>query len=178
MWWSPWPSIWHILLVGFAAYVTLVVLLRITGKRTLSKLNAFDLVATIALGSVLASAVTNPDQSWALAVMAMLVLLGAQFVVAQVTTWLPHGRWLVTAAPTLVVRHGEVLQDALRGARLTRGELDQAVRSSGIGSFRDVAAVVLETDGSLSVVPASAVSDASCLAGVPQWQDPGTQANR
>ncbi len=178
MWWSEWPSIWHILLVGSTAYATLVVLLRITGKRTLGKLNAFDLVATIALGSVLASAVTSPEQSWALAVAAMLVLIGAQFIVAQVTTWLPRGRWFVTAEPTLVVRHGEVLQDALRRARLTQGELAQAVRSAGVGSLRDVGAVVLETDGSLSVIPATAVADGSCLVGVTHWSRPRTGGAR
>lgn len=177
MWWSEWPSIWHIVLVGAAAYVSLVMLLRTTGKRTLGKLNAFDLVATIALGSVLATAVTSPDQPWAVAVVGMLVLVGAQFVVAQVTTWLPQGRWFVTAQPTLVVRHGEILNDALHRARLTRGELDQAVRSAGVGSVHDLGAVVLETDGSLSVVPTSAVADGSCLAGVTGWSRKSTNAS-
>lgn len=178
MWWSDWPAIWHVLLVGLAAYATLVLLLRMTGKRTLGKLNAFDLVATIALGSVLASAVTSPDQPWVLAVVAMLVLIGAQFAVAQVTTWLPRGRWFVTAEPTLVVRRGEILQDAMRRARLTRGELDQAVRSSGLGGLHDLGAVVLETDGSLSVVPEAAVADGSCLVGVTGWSRADTDGRR
>ncbi len=95
---------------------------------------------------------------------------------AQVTTWLPRGRWFVTAEPTLVVRHGEILHDALRRARLTRGELDQAVRSAGVGCLHELGAVVLETDGSLSVVPATAVADGSCLVGVTGWSHRSTDA--
>lgn len=169
MWLDEWSVVLRILLVGVAAYVTLVVLLRVSGKRTLGKLNAFDFVATVALGSVLATAVLDPQTTWLAALSAMAVLVGAQFVVARVTTWLPRGRWFVNASPTLVVRQGRVLEDELRRVRLTRGELDQALRSGGQGSVTQVAAVVLEPDGSLSVIPGSALGDASSLRDVTGW---------
>jgi uncharacterized membrane protein YcaP (DUF421 family) len=51
MWFSTWSDLTRILLVGAAAYVTLVVILRTSGKRTLAKLNAFDLVVRVALAS-------------------------------------------------------------------------------------------------------------------------------
>jgi uncharacterized membrane protein YcaP (DUF421 family) len=169
MWLADWSVVVRILLVGSAAYVSLVVLLRVSGKRTLGKLNAFDFVVTVAFGSVLATAVLDPDTAWVSAVSAMAVLVGAQFVVAQVTTWLPRGRWFVNASPTLVVRDGEVLEDQLRRVRLTHGELAQALRAQGQGSVSSVAAVVLEPDGSLSVVPESAVGDGSSLGDVDGW---------
>ena len=169
MWLADWSVILRILLVGVAAYATLVVLLRLSGKRTLGKLNAFDFVATVALGSVLATAVLDPQTSWLAALTAMAVLVGAQFVVARVTTWLPRGRWFVNASPTLVVREGRVLEEELRRVRLTRGELDQALRSGGQGSVTQVAAVVLEPDGSLSVIPRSALGDGSSLLHVTGW---------
>jgi uncharacterized membrane protein YcaP (DUF421 family) len=169
MWLSEWSVVLRILLVGVAAYATLVVLLRVSGKRTLGKLNAFDFVTTVAIGSVLATAVLDPQTTWMAALTAMAVLVGAQFVVAQVTTWLPRGRWFVNASPTLVVRDGQVLDEQLRQVRLTRGELDQAVRAAGQGSLALVAAVVLEPDGSLSVVPSSALGDGSSLRDVTGW---------
>lgn len=169
MWLADWSVILRILLVGVAAWATLVVLLRVSGKRTLGKLSAFDFVTTVAIGSVLATAVIDPQTTWLAALTAMAVLVGAQFVVAQVTTWLPRGRWFVNASPALVVRQGRVLEEELRRVRLTRGELDQALRSGGQGSVTQVAAVVLEPDGSLSVIPRSALGDGSSLLDVTGW---------
>lgn len=61
MWFDSWSAVLRIVLVGAASYVALVVLLRLGGKRILAKLNAFDLVVTVALGSMLASAVLSKD---------------------------------------------------------------------------------------------------------------------
>lgn len=170
MWFDSWLAVLRIVLVGAASYVSLVLLLRFMGKRVLAKLNAFDLVVTVALGSMLASAVLSQDIRYVDAVTGMLLLIGAQWLVARVTTWLPSGRWFVNAEPTLVVRHGEVLESALARVRLTRGEVLQAVRSSGHGGLDDIAAVVLEPDGTLSVVGHSSSGDEQALAQVHQWE--------
>lgn len=171
MWFDSWSAVLRIALVGAASYVALVLLLRLGGKRVLAKLNAFDLVVTVALGSVLASAVLSKDIRYVDALTAMVLLVGAQWVVSRVTTSLPGGRRFVNAEPTLVVIHGVVVQDALSRLRLTRGEVLQAVRSSGQGGLDGVAAVVLEPDGTLSVVPRSAAGDGTALAEVPEWPD-------
>ena len=172
MWFETWPAVLRIVLVGAASYVTLVILLRLVGKRVLAKLNAFDLVVTVALGSMLASAVLSQDVRYVDAVSGMVLLIGLQWLVARVTTWLPRGRWFVNAEPTLVVRHGEVRESALGRVRLTRGEVLQAVRSSGRGGLDDIAAVVLEPDGTLSVIARSSSGDEQALAPVPQWRSP------
>lgn len=169
MWFDSWYAVLRILLVGAASYVTLVLLLRLGGKRVLAKLNAFDLVVTVALGSMLASAVLTKNIRFVDALVGMVLLIGAQWLVTRVTTSLPGGRHFVNAEPTLVVRDGELLDGALSGARLTRGEIAQAVRSSGRGDIEDVAAVVLEPDGTLSVIGRSSLGQAGALADVPGW---------
>ena len=169
MWFDSWSAVARILLVGAASYAALVVLLRLAGKRILAKLNAFDLVATVALGSVLATAVLSKDVRYVDALTGLVVVVGAQWLVTKVTTWLPGGRWFVNAEPTLVVRHGVLLMDAMSKVRLTRGEVLQAVRSSGHGGLDAVAAVVLEPDGTLSVIPGSAAGDERALEEVPRW---------
>lgn len=75
----------------------------------------------------------------------------------------------MNAEPTLVVRHGEVLDTALAKVRLTRGEVLQAVRSSGNGGLDAVAAVVLEPDGTLSVISSSSTGDEQALLEVARW---------
>ena len=163
MWFDSWSDIWRVLAVGTAAYVTLVVVLRLSGKRTLAKLNAFDLVVTIALGSTLATILLSADVSWSEGAAALALLALLQLVVAWTSARLPKGRSVINARPTLVLRDGEPLHDVLREQRMTLGELRQGVRSSGSGSLADLAAVVLESDGSLSVVSRSKLGDGSSL---------------
>jgi uncharacterized membrane protein YcaP (DUF421 family) len=169
MWFDSWSTVVRILAVGLASYAALVVFLRVSGKRVLAKLNAFDFVVTVALGSVLASAVVSKEIRYADALTGMIVLIGGQIVVSRVTTWLPGGRRFVNAEPTLVVRDGELLHDAVHGMRLTESEVHQAIRSSGQGAVGSVAAVVLEPDGTLSVIGGSALGDGRALSDVRGW---------
>ena len=85
MWFDSWSDIARVLAVGTAAYATVVVVLRLSGKRTLSKLNAFDLVVSVALGSTLATILLNSDVSWAEGATALALLAALQFVVAWTT---------------------------------------------------------------------------------------------
>lgn len=163
MWFNTWSDILRLLLVGPAAYLWLVLVLRSSGKRTLAKLNAFDFVVTVALGSTLATILLNKDVSWSEGAAALAVLAGLQFVVAGFTSWFPTTRSVVTSQPTVVLVDGRLLDDVLRRQRLTRAEVRQAVRASGQGDLSAVGAVVLESDGTLSVIPATSVGDRSAL---------------
>ena len=168
MWFfDSWSALGRILVVGAAAYVTLVLLLRLSGKRTLGKLNAFDWVVSVAFGSTLATILLSTDVSWSEGATALLLLAGLQFAVAWTTARLPGGRSVVTAHPTLLLENGRVLTEALDAQRVTLSELRQAVRASGSGDLSTVAAVVLETDGSMSVISTSEAGDRSALEGVP-----------
>ncbi|MGR2752005.1 DUF421 domain-containing protein [Agromyces arachidis] len=166
MWFDTWSDLARVVFVGGAAYASLVVVIRISGKRTLSRLNAFDLLVTVALGSTLATIILSADTSFAEGVTALVVLCGLQFVVAFATSRLPRLRRIVTAEPTLILRDGVIDHDALRRHRLDESELLQAVRRSGRGDVASVGAVVLETDGRMSVIPKAQLGDGTALAGL------------
>jgi uncharacterized membrane protein YcaP (DUF421 family) len=166
MWFDAWSELWRIVTVGAAAYVTVVLVLRLSGKRTLAKLNAFDFVVTVALGSTLATILLNADVSWSEGAAALVLLVVLQFAISRVSAWLPRGRSVVNARPTLLLRDGSAIKTALADQRVTEAELCQAVRSSGYGSLTQIAAVVLESDGTLSVIPATQVGDWSAFDGV------------
>jgi uncharacterized membrane protein YcaP (DUF421 family) len=127
-------------------------LLRISGKRTLSKMNAFDLVVTVALGSTLATILLSKGTALAEGMAALILLIALQFVV----TWSSmRAKWvsrIVKSEPALLVHRGEFLNSALHRERVTREEVLAAIRSSGAAAVNEVSAVVLETDGSLRVV--------------------------
>lgn len=146
------PSTLQPLVVGVLAYLVLVVALRVSGKRTLSKWNAFDFVVTIALGSVLATTLTSSTVSLAQGVVALVVLIALQFAITWLSVRSPHVRRWAKSRPRLLFRKGQFDDAALREERVTRGEVLAAIRSAGIGEVERVAAVVLETDGSVSVI--------------------------
>jgi len=147
-----WTGIGRIALFAALAYAALVIVLRVSGKRTLGKMNAFDLVITVALGSTLASAVLDAGVPLAESVAAFAALAALQALVAYGQSRSPAIEALVKSEPRLVVRDGRPLPGALRRERLTEAEVRQAVRASGRGSLEEAAAVVLETDGTLSVI--------------------------
>jgi len=168
MWFEGWDSIEKTLLVGAATYVAAVVVLRVSGKRTLSKWNAFDLVVTVALGSTLATALLSKSTTFAQAAAAFALLAVLQLAV----TWLSvRVRWFerfVKARPVYLVRDGRLRESALKQERVTHAEIRAALRGQGIARFEDVAAVVLETDGSFSILKTQPEDGASTLVDVQQ----------
>ncbi|GAA3939457.1 DUF421 domain-containing protein [Actinoplanes auranticolor] len=141
-------------LIGVLTYVLLIAVLRVSGKRTLAKMNAFDLVVTVALGSTLATILLSTDVSFTEGAAALILLIALQFAATWLSVrWAPL-REALKSAPTLLLRDGELLTEAMRRQRVTDNEIYQAVRSQGIGDLAAVAAVVLETDGTFSVIPA------------------------
>ncbi|MGJ9426556.1 DUF421 domain-containing protein [Nesterenkonia halotolerans] len=163
MWFDTWADLGRILFVGVAAYAVLVLVIRLSGKRTLSQLNAFDFIVTVALGSTLATILLSSDVSWTEGAFALILLAGLQFVLAWISSRAPAFRTVITARPAVVLWRGELRHDALRRNRLAESEVYQAVRSSGAGDLSSVAAVVLETNGRLSVISAQNLGDGSAL---------------
>lgn len=166
-----WFVVLRTVLIGGLAYIACILLLRISGKRTLSKMNAFDLVVTVALGSTLATILLDKDVSFVQGVAALALLIGLQFMV----TWSSvRARWiqkLVKAEPSLLYYRGRFLQAALTQERVTRDEVYAAVRSAGLSAVEDAEAVVLETDASFSVVKRSDSGNSS-LTGMQLPTDP------
>jgi uncharacterized membrane protein YcaP (DUF421 family) len=158
-----WSTLARVLVVGSLAYVGLVLVLRLSGKRTLAKLNAFDLVVTVALGSTLATVVLSSDVTLAAGIVAIALLVLLQYVVAWVASRSRTLRRVVKSEPTLLLHRGTLIHDRLRRNRVTAGEVRQAVRSQGIGGLDAVHAVVLETDGTLSVIPTRSAGTGNAL---------------
>lgn len=161
-----WSNLLRILIVGLLAYVSLVLFLRLSGNRTLSKMNAFDLIVTVALGSTLATVLLSKDVALAEGAVALALLISLQFIITWTSVRYRWVRRLVTGEPLMLLYRGEFLVAPLRRARVTRDEIRSAIRSSGIGDVTSVEAVVLETDGSLSVVKRPSESGKTSLEGV------------
>jgi uncharacterized membrane protein YcaP (DUF421 family) len=172
MFFDSWSGLLRVVVVGALAYAALVLLLRVSGKRTLAKLNAFDLIVTVALGSTLATVLLSKSVALLEGLTAFVLLVGLQYLVAWLSVRSPRFSDLVKSEPTLLLHHGNFLEGAMRAQRVTRAEILAALRSSGAVEAGQVAAVVLETDGSLSVIqnagPSGAIGNLEGVEGAPR----------
>lgn len=148
-----WSGPLRIVVVGVSAYLALIAVMRISGNRTLSKMNSFDFIVTVALGSTLATVLLSKDVALAEGLTALVLLVILQWLITWLSTRSNAVTRLVKSEPVLILRDGQMLHGAMRGARVIESDVLQAVREQGLASVDEVAAVVLETDGSFSVIP-------------------------
>lgn len=150
MFFQDWSGVVRTLVVGSLAYVSLVLFLRISGKRTLAKLNAFDLVVTVALGSTLSAIILQESIALAQGATALALLIFLQFTVTFWSTRSKVFAQAIRSEPTLLARAGRFCGDAMNKERVTEDEALSAIRSAGGRDVADVAFLVLESDGTIS----------------------------
>lgn len=151
MFFQDWEGVVRTLMVGLLAYATLVMFLRVSGKRTLAKLNAFDLVITVALGSTLSAIVLQESVALAEGAAALALLIIAQYAVTFISVRSTAFAAAVRSEPALLAKDGSLCDVAMRRERITRPEILSAIRSGGGHGVVDVDTVILESDGSISV---------------------------
>jgi len=162
-----WQPLLRTAIATSATYLGLILLLRIAGQRTLAKWYAFDLIVTVALGSTFANGVLSKDTTVAQSILGFVILVGLQFCVAwTVVRWSPM-RVIINPMPTLLVHNGKFVRDAMRSQRVSEADVRAAVRHQGIAQVEQVGAVILEADGTFSVIK-KLPEHASALADIPE----------
>ena len=151
------PSVSALELVArsVVVYISLLVALRIFGKREVGQFTIYDLVFVLLVANALQPAMTGPDTS----VTGGLVLIGslvlANFVVGQLDQ-VPLIHRLFTPAPAVIIRNGGYVDNMLQREGITQDEVEMAIREHGLSGAKDVKMAVLEADGTISVVPKDA----------------------
>lgn len=154
MFFDSWGALEHTVIRSAVAYLVIVGALRIIGEQALAKMTAYDLIVTIALGSIVAS-IPLSETSLADGLAAMLVFIGLQEGIRFAQARSRKARWLIAERPRLVVWRGELLRDRLTHWNISEDEVRAAIRRGGIAGISEVEAVVLENDGEWSVVKRS-----------------------
>ena len=155
---------------GAIAYVAIIFMLRISGKRTLSKWNSFDFVVTIAFGSILSSILLSTKDSFGTGVVGFGLLVLFQYILTWVSARSSFIQKIVKAEPALLLYKGEYKTEVMKQERVAEGEVLAALRANGVGAIEDADAVVLETDGSFSVITDLSNSTASALKDVKEFE--------
>lgn len=139
-------------------YIFLLVVLRITGKRTLGNMSAFDLVITLMVGHVAAEPIL--DESMGRTILTVLVLLGLHYLNSYLgfrSTM--FNRWS-GGTPTILIRNGTISEKALASERIGQDALRSLLRQQQIDDVEDVGTATLEPNGALSVLKAEAAKEA------------------
>lgn len=148
-----WQSLFRTFISGVIAYFSLIVFLRISGKRTLSKLNAFDLVVTVALGSTLATILLNKNVAIVDGLLALMMLIAFQYIITWLSVRSAKFGKVVKSNPSVLYYKGEFRSEEMKKERVTKEEIIAAARQNGVEQMEKVRVVFLETDGSLSIIP-------------------------
>jgi uncharacterized membrane protein YcaP (DUF421 family) len=146
-----WYNVERTVTLTIVGYATLFTMLRVSGKRTLSKLNVFDFVFVVAVGSVFASTIISKDVTLIEGVAAMGTLMLIQLVLAELAARFPKLERIINGEPTLLLSNGKFIRDALKRERVTEEEVRGAIRGEGVTRVEDVDAVTMENDGTLTV---------------------------
>ena len=148
---SSWYNVERTVTLSIVGYVVLFTMLRISGKRTLSKMNVFDFVFVVAVGSVFASMIISKDVTLIEGVAALATLMLIQLLLAELAARYPKAERIINGEPTLLLSHGKFIRGALRRERVTEEEVRGAIRGEGVTRVEDVDAVTMENDGTLTV---------------------------
>jgi len=146
-----WYNVGRTVTLSIITFAALIVLLRGSGKRTLSKLNVFDFVFVVAVGSVFASTIISKDVTLVEGIAALATLVGIQIFLAELAARSSIAERIINGEPALLLSRGKFIQRALKKERVTEEEVRAAIRTKGVSRVEDVDAVILENDGTLSV---------------------------
>lgn len=131
-------------------YVLVLVGVRLSGKREVGQMTPFDLTLLLLLSNSVQNAMTGPDTSLAGGAVAATTLLLLNYVVGAISGKNRRFRKFIEGQPTLLVHDGSVIHEHMSKERVSKDELDRALREHGIASCKDVALAVLEVDGTIS----------------------------
>ncbi len=147
---------WSIVARTVIVYGALLGGLRLAGKRELGQMTPFDLVVILLIANAVQNAMVGPDTSVTGGLIAAGVLIVANYGVALARERIPLLRRAVEGNPSLLISEGKFVSDHLRREGLDEDEVMMAIREHGVADLKDVRMAVLETDGSISIVPSDA----------------------
>ena len=147
---APW---WHFVLRAIAIYAMVMVLVRLSGKRAVGQFTPFDLVLLILIGNAVQNGLNGGDNSLPGAMLLAGCLIALNYGVAWVTARSRRAEHLVEGVPMVLARDGQVFEEVLRRELVSLDDFHEALRMNNMADVSDVALALLETNGSISVVP-------------------------
>ena len=152
MFFESWGELLRIAVSALLIYVFIIAGVRFMGKRSTAQMNNFDWIVTVALGSIVGSAIILKDVVLAEVFLAIGLLLGFQYAITKAAVRWDAVSASVRAPPTLLFYEGAFHTEAMAKERVTKAEIEGAARESGYSDLREVGAVIIESSAKLSIL--------------------------
>lgn len=149
---TSWAGVAIALITAIGAFGGIVLLTRLVGLRSFSKMSSFDFAVTVAIGSMLATTILSRDVSLAFGAAGVAALYGVQFLVAHARARSKRVASLVDNEPVLLMQDGEMKEQAMQRVGITRADLLAKLREANVLHTSEVLAVVFESTGDISVL--------------------------
>ena len=152
---APW---WHFVLRAVAVYMMVMVLIRISGKRAVGQFTPFDLVLLILIGNAVQNGLNGGDNSLTGALILSVCLIALNYGIAYLSSRSARARAFLESHPVVLARNGRIFEDAMRREMVSDEDLREALRLNNIHHVDDIGVAILETNGSISVLPKESIS--------------------
>ncbi|WP_454849976.1 DUF421 domain-containing protein [Rhizobium binxianense] len=140
---------------GLAIYFALLLIIRLSGRRTLAQMTPFDLVIILVISETTQQAMLANDFSITNAILLILTLFLTDILLSYLKKWSPLAGRVIDGAPVILVANGVVDREALRGCRLQVDDVLEAARAQqGIEEMREIRFAILEVSGAISIIRA------------------------
>ena len=135
-------------------YIVLLILMRLSGRRTLAQITTFDFILLLVIGGTTQRALLGQDYSVTNALLVVITLILTNVILSLIERDFPTFARLVNGAPLIVVEQGQMLDQRLRRALLTQQDIMAAARRThGIERVDDIKYAILEASGNISIIP-------------------------
>ena len=161
-----WAHVLRAALSAAGIYIVIIAAIRIFGQKSLAKMSGYDMIVTVALGSLVAALPLTTSVSLTDAIAAAITFLTLQHITRYLQARYRRVHTLVRERPTLLLWNGRLLDDRMLESDISADEVRAAVRRSGILSLKQVRAAILENDGEWSIIPQSSAPDLSAMEGL------------
>lgn len=144
----PW---WEFVLRGAASYIGLLILLRLSGKRSFGEMSPFDIVVLILVGGTLRSAIVGKDATLLGPFIAVTTILAVDKLLCLLSAWSPAFDRLMEGVPVVLARKGRIDQRELRRQTISRAAFERELRDHQAHDVGEVEQAILEPNGRISV---------------------------
>lgn len=144
-----------VLIRTFIIYISLIVVMRLMGKRQLGELEISDLVTTFLISEIASLPITDSEIPLSHAIIPIIALLSLEVSISMLLSKFPKIKFVFSARPSTVIKNGIVCKKALEDARLSFDELFSQLRQQGYDDISQIKYAILEQNGNITVIQRS-----------------------
>lgn len=144
----PW---WEFVARAMLVYIALMVMVRVSGKRTISQYTPFDLLVVVLLSEAVANSLTGGDNSVQGGLLLAITLVGMNMLVSLITSRSQTAERIIEGSPVLLGRDGKWFEQVLKAQRIGNSELQSALHESDC-RLEDMEYAILEADGVIAIL--------------------------